>query len=182
MDATEWSTVASNSPDFGPSGYLPPRAAKRARKIVLREPLGLAWAIGAVVAGVAVLVAGVVLLLRIGPPDEPFVPIGPVATVDPRGADTLAAPGGETVLVVRGAGGVRVFDSPPDGVRWCPATARLEGPAAQVWEPDGRLVGGVGRSLARIPAQVHDGTVYVDPTAAGERRTPRQRGVRPGCP
>ncbi|MTV26636.1 hypothetical protein FTX61_14610 [Nitriliruptoraceae bacterium ZYF776] len=31
------------TPEFGPSGYLPERASKRARKIVLRAPLGLQW-------------------------------------------------------------------------------------------------------------------------------------------
>jgi hypothetical protein len=173
--------VASQTPDFGPSGYLPPRAASRARKIVLREPLGLAWAIGAVVAGVVVLIAGAVLLSRIGPPDAPFVPVGEVAAVDPRGAAVMPVPGDGEALVVRGAGGVTVFTAPDAAVSWCPDTGRLEAADGRVWEPDGRLVGGDGRSLARLPAQVHGGTLYVDPSAAATVRAPRPRGEVPGC-
>src|SRR5690606_17036265 len=63
LGATRKATVTSERPDFGPSGYLPPRAARRARKIMLREPLGLQWAVAAVVAGLLVLLAGAGYLL-----------------------------------------------------------------------------------------------------------------------
>lgn len=174
--------MASRDPDFGPSGYLPPRAANRARKIILREPLGLAWAAGAIVAGIAVLVAGVMLLGRLGPPGPPFVVAGPLAAVDARGAGVLALPGTADALVVRGAGGVAVFTAPVVPVRWCPASSRLEAADGRVWEPDGRLVGGSGPSLTRLPARVHDGVVHVDPTGGGARR-PRVpgRAERPRC-
>jgi hypothetical protein len=62
-------------PEFGPRGYLPERAAKRARKIILREPLSLAWVIGAILAGLALVIAGVLFLQRDdplrAPPTEP---------------------------------------------------------------------------------------------------------------
>ncbi|HSK96198.1 MAG TPA: hypothetical protein VK891_06230 [Euzebyales bacterium] len=162
--------MAAERPDFGPSGYLPPRAAKRARKIMLREPMGLQWAIAAVVAGVLVLVAGTaLLLLRTGPPGPPFVSAGPVAAVDPTGAATIAA-GDTRVLVLRGAGGVSVFADPGAAVAWCAASGHLESADGAVWEPSGRLIGGAGDSLTRLPAQVHTGVLYVDPGAAGEQR------------
>lgn len=188
--------MATEQPDYGPSGYLPPRAAQRARKVVLRAPLGLAWVAGAAVTGVVVLVAGGLLLARLGPPSEPFVPVAEVAEVDPHGLAVLPVDGGRGahgsdagrgpdsdlhVLVLRGAGGVTAFRAPGGSVRWCAGSGRLEAPGGRVWEPDGRLVGGDGRSLARLPARVHDGVVYVDVTAPGSRRPPAPRGEVPVC-
>ncbi|HUG87123.1 MAG TPA: hypothetical protein VMM13_21320, partial [Euzebya sp.] len=49
------SDPAAQQPEFGPGGYLPARAAQRARKIVLREQMGLHWAVAAVVAGLLIL-------------------------------------------------------------------------------------------------------------------------------
>ncbi|CAN5919022.1 hypothetical protein BH23ACT10_BH23ACT10_02610 [soil metagenome] len=172
----------SSEPDYGPRGYLPPRAAKRARKIILREPMGLQWAVAAVVAGVVVLAAGGVLfLLRSGPPGPPFVAVGEIARVDPRGAATLPLGGGREVLVLRGAGGVAVFDDPPAAVEWCAGRSRLIAAGSAVWEPDGRLVGGTGESLARLPAQVHDGVLHVDAESAGTRRAPLDRDEPTAC-
>jgi hypothetical protein len=174
--------VTSERPDFGPSGYLPPRAAKRARKIMLREPLGLQWAVAAVIAGLLVLVAGGALVLRMsGPPGAPFVTAGQLSTIDPRGAKVVPTSTGTEVLVVRAGGGVTVFASPERSVSWCAASRRLESPDGAVWEPDGRLVGGRGQSLARLPAEVHDGVIYVDPTAEGQRRSPQPRSATPAC-
>jgi hypothetical protein len=174
--------VASERPDFGPSGYLPPRAAKRARKIMLREPMGLQWAIAAVVAGVLVLVAGSVLgLLRSGPPGAPFVDAGAVADVDPAGAGMVSVDGAQ-VLVLRGAGGVTVFADPGRPVSWCAASGHLEAVDGTVWEPSGRLIGGRGQSLARLPAEVHTGVLYVDTTAEGQRRAAQpSAGATPAC-
>ena len=73
----------SPTPEFGPRGYLPERASKRARKIVLRAPLGLQWIVAAVVFGLLVLVAGVVWLNAGGPPGAPFVAAGPVSAGGP---------------------------------------------------------------------------------------------------
>jgi hypothetical protein len=170
------------TPDFGPPGYLPPRAARRARKIMLREPLGLQWAAAAVIAGLLVLIAGGVLVLRMfGPPAAPFVTAGQVSAVDPGGAKVVPTSTGTEVLVVRAAGGLTVFATPDRSVAWCAASGRLESPDGAVWEPDGRMVGGRGESLARLPAEVHDGVIYVDPTAQGQRWPPQSRSVTPTC-
>jgi hypothetical protein len=174
--------VADEHPDYGPRGYLPPRAAKRARKIILREPMGLHWAVAAAVAGVLVLVAGGVLLSRTGPPGPPFVAVGGLEQVDPGGAGDLPVGDGRDVLVLRGAGGVTVFAAPDVPVAWCAPRSRLIGGGTAVWQPDGRLVGGTGDSLARLPAQVHDGVLYVDAVAAGTRAKPDPRGESDVCP
>jgi hypothetical protein len=174
---------AVERPDYGPSGYLPPRAAARARKIILREPMGLHWAVAAVVVGVLVLAAGgIALVVRAGPPGPPFVDAGPLEAVDARGVGTAVADD-HRVLVVRGAGGVAVFRDPPGEVRWCTGPPRLvasDGSAA--WRPDGRLVAGTGSSLARLPARVHDGTLYVDPSVEGTRLAPTPGGAPERCP
>ena len=47
-------------PDYGPAGYVPPKAAKRARKVVLRAPMGLAWVIAPLVVGVVLVAVAVV--------------------------------------------------------------------------------------------------------------------------
>lgn len=162
--------MAPDPPDYGPRGYLPPRAAKRARKIILREPMGLQWAIAAVVAGVVVLAAGGLLLLRSTPPGPPFVAVGEISQIDPRAAGVVALDDDRDVLVLRGAGGVTVFHAPAVPVGWCGERSRLiaaSGDAA--WEPDGRLVGGAGDSLARLPSQVYQGVLYVDAAAEGTR-------------
>jgi hypothetical protein len=161
--------VTTEQPDFGPSGYLPPRAAKRSRKIMLREPLGLQWAIAAVIAGVLVLAAGgllVVLMSR--PPGAPFLAAGQLSAIDPRGAEVVATETGTEVLVLRAAGGVRVFAAPDQPVAWCAQSRHLESDSGHVWEPNGRLTGGQGGSLAPVPVEVHDGVLYVDPSAEGQ--------------
>lgn len=161
--------MATEQPEFGPSGYLPPRAAKRARKIMLREPLGLQWAIAAVVAGVLVLAAGSLLVLLMSrPPGAPFVAAGELSAIDPRGARIVATVSGSDVLVLRAAGGVRVFAAPDQPVAWCAQSRHLESTDGDVWEPNGRLVGGQGESLAPLPVEVHDGVLYVNPSAEGQ--------------
>lgn len=156
------------SPDPGPRGYLPPKAARRARKIVLREPMGLGWPIAAVVAMVVLVgVAVAFVVLRTGPPDPPFVAVGAVDAVPQGTAGTLGAAGAE-VLVVRAGGRFRVFAAPAEPVpAYCDASRRLEAAGGAVWSLDGARVGGTAVSLRPLPAAVHDGTVYVDPTAPG---------------
>lgn len=181
--ACEAADVADEQPDFGPRGYLPPRAARRARKIILREPMGLQWAIAAVVAGVLVLIAGGVLLWsRAGTPEAPYIAIGELARIDPRGAGELALGDERQALVLRGAGGITVFEAPPATVSWCAPRSRLIAEGSAAWQPDGRLVGGAGDSLARLPAQVHAGVLYVDPTSTGTRPDPDPRGESTTCP
>lgn len=168
-------------PAFGPRGYVPPQAAKRARKIVLREPMGLGWPVAAVVAGLAVMALGAVFLLtRTGPPGPPFQAVVALADVDPRGAVIVAADTGE-VLVVRAGGPVRTFAAPGVELSYCPASKRLEGDGGAVWALDGRHLGGPGSSLAPLRSQVHDGTVYVDvdhPLTAPPAATV---GAEPAC-
>jgi hypothetical protein len=52
---------------------------------VLRAPLGLQWVVASLVAGVVVLVAGLLLLDRAAsPPGAPWEPLGPVEELPPR--------------------------------------------------------------------------------------------------
>jgi hypothetical protein len=150
---------------------------------MLREPLGLQWAVAAIVAGALVLVAGVPLVLRMsGPPGAPFEPAVPVSAVDPRGAATVSTRSGIDVLVLRATGGVRVFTSAGRPVVWRPESRRLESYDA-VWEPDGRLVGGRALSLIPLPVEVHDGLIYVNPHADGQALPERpEAGATPACP
>jgi hypothetical protein len=164
-------------PEYGPRGYLPPRAARRARKIVLRERMGLQWPVAAVVAGVLVVLVGAVYLLRSGPPGAPFVPLGPVPAVE---GVTPARAAGDPLLVAVVAGRVGVFADPGVPVTWCAASRRLESPDGRVWTPEGILVGGDGASLRPVPSTVHGGELYADPRTATDL-PPDPRGERPAC-
>lgn len=162
-------------PEFGPSGYLPERASKRARKIVLRAPMGLQWVVASVLAGVLVLVAGGLFLLRSGhPPTEPWVPVGPVDEIgDARHEQDLG------VLLVGAGGRVRAF-SDAQGVVYCPGTHRLESADGRVWNLTGRGFSGV-ESLEEHPTLVQDGEVYVDPSRATPGQASSQQAAQPGC-
>jgi hypothetical protein len=161
-------------PEFGPSGYLPERASKRARKIVLRAPLGLQWVVASALAGLVVVVAGVLFLRTSGdPPPAPYEPVGAV--------DELAASqplGAHDALVVAAGGRVRVFAA-ADEVTYCPASNRLED-GQRVWNLTGRGLGGAP-SLAEHPTVVHDGVVYVDPTRTVAGPTASEEPVEPAC-
>ncbi|CAN5885368.1 hypothetical protein BH20ACT7_BH20ACT7_07530 [soil metagenome] len=164
-------------PDFGPRGYLPQRAATRARKIVLREQMGRGWLLAALGATALVAVAGLAFLLVAGrAPGEPFSPAGPVDKVPQSDAGLVG-----DVLVVRGAGSVRVFVPPQGAVGWCARTDRLEAPDGRVWTADGRLVGGDGESLTPLRSTVFEGTLYVDRDTPLPSPAPDDRGVVPGC-
>lgn len=148
------------APEFGPRGYLPERASRRARKIVLRAPMGIQWVIGSLVVGVVVLVAGVVLL-RDPAPSDPFVALDVPPTS--QASTTVAGdPLPEPVLFV-GVSRPRVF-ALPEGVTpaYCEASGLLEAPEG-AWRLTGRGLGGTA-SLSQHPTVVHDGTLYVDPT------------------
>jgi hypothetical protein len=164
------------TPEFGPGGYLPERAAKRARKIVLRAPLGLQWIVASVVAGLLVVVAGVLFLARSGDaPGPPWVEAGPVDELPAAGYDPDLE-----VLVVATGGRVRAFAGAQDVV-YCPATNQLEAPDGRVWAVTGRGRGGTP-SLAEHPTFVQDGIAYVDPTRVGEGPSPSQEPADAGCP
>jgi hypothetical protein len=71
------SSPGPERPEFGPSGYLPERASKRARKIVLRAPLGTQWIVASILAGLLVVVAGgLYLQRRDDPPPAPWTAVG----------------------------------------------------------------------------------------------------------
>jgi hypothetical protein len=162
-------------PEFGPRGYLPERAAKRARKIVLRAPMGLQWVIAAVLAGVVVLVAGALLLTRGGAPGDPFVAVGPVTEV----AGQVAYDDRLEVLFVGLGGRVRAFDAPAD-IAYCEASRRLESPDGEVWSLTGRGTAGAP-SLPEHPTLTADGVLYVDPTATTTPPSPTTETVPAGC-
>lgn len=163
-------------PEFGPSGYLPQRAAQRARKIILRAPLGIQWVVASLVAGVVVVAAGVAFLVGAGgAPSEPFEPAASLAELTPAAVSDV----GDGVLLVRGAGRVRAF-ADADGVTYCAASNRLEAGDGRVWSLTGRGQGGTA-SLAEHPSQVHDEVVYVDPTSRVPGPAPTDEVAEPGC-
>ena len=156
---------ASDAPEFGPGGYLPARAARRARKIVLRERMGLGWPVAAVVAGLLIL--AVVIPLVIGgtaAPSEPYVAAGPLARVDPR-ADAVLQVSGQPVLVVRGGGTLAAFVDPPEGARYCAESRRIEAPGGAVWSLGGRALRDGVDSLSAVSALAYDDTLYLDLTS-----------------
>lgn len=162
-------------PEFGPSGYLPERASKRARKIVLRAPLGLQWMVAALVAGLVVVVAGV-LFLQGGdaPPPEPWIALAPVTSIGDALHDTELA-----ALAVGAAGRIRVFADASE-VDYCAASNRLEAPDGRVWSLTGRAFAN-GTSLEEYPSIVHDETLYVDPTRTVAGPAASGDFVEPAC-
>ena len=162
-------------PEYGPRGHLPERAARRARKIVLRAPLGLQWVLGAVAAGAAVLVAGAVLLSGGDrPPGPPWVAVGPVAAMPDAAPDAAT-----DLLLVTVGGRLRAFEAPP-GTAYCAATNRLEHPDGRVWAVTGRGLGGTP-SLASAPTLGVAGVGYVDPTVRLPGPEPLPEAATPGC-
>ncbi len=172
-----------SGPDYGPRGYLPARAAQRARKIVLREQMGIGWPLAAVVAAVVVLGAGVWFLSSAGrTPGPPFFRLAQVQAIPVNSSRTLRQPGSDVrYLVVRTPAAVRVFEDPRLDVGWCAASGRLEGARGRVWTADGALVGGGGDSLRPLRTTVHGGAIYVDDTTDVPRPPPQPRGEEPAC-
>lgn len=168
-------------PDFGPRGYLPQRAARRARKIILREQLGLGWPLAAVVTAVVLLAtAAAFLLTRSGPPGPPFAEVVELAGLGTGTATRVPAAAAE-LLVVRTGAGVRVFVAPEQATTYCRASGRLEGADGSVWDTRGQRLAGDGASLATLPVQVHAGVVYADTSAPRPAPAPADAGVRPRC-
>lgn len=173
---------ADERPDFGPGGYLPRRAAQRARKIILRERMGLGWPVAAVLAAVVLAVVGVVFLFtRSAAPGPPFVAVVAIEEVEAGGVTRLEPAGVPMpLLVVRVGGGVGVFEAPGEPVVYCPASRRLEAPGA-VWNLRGRLVGGDGSSLRPLTSRVHAGVLYVHPHRTTAAPAPAPEGETPRC-
>lgn len=157
----------ADPPAFGPSGYLPDRAARRARKIVLRAPLGVQWIVGALVVGVVVAVAGW-FALRPSLPEPPFVEVPASALpTDVEAPPQVITLDGTDVAIVTILGRVRVFDwsAPVTSLpTYCRESGLLESDDGGVWRATGRGVGGTD-SLVELPTVVVDGRVFVDPTS-----------------
>ena len=168
-------------PEFGPGGYLPDRASRRARKIVLRAPMGIQWVIGSLVVGVIVAIAGW-LALRDTTPQAPYVEV-PTAVADaPGGIATWTPDGTDTeILVVTSSTRPRIFawdgSQPPV---LCGATGLLEAPDGSAWRLTGRGLGGTP-SLAEHPLVVDDGVLYVDPSTTIDAPAPSDDPVETGC-
>lgn len=149
-------------PEFGPGGYLPERASRRARKIVLRAPLGLQWIVGSLVVAVVVAVAGGVML-REQPPQAPYVHLRGLDPTMQEARVLGGAPFDGAALFV-GVGRPRVFALPTDqSVTYCAESGLLEGSDGEAWRLTGRGVGGTP-SLAEHPTVLFDGELWVDPT------------------
>ncbi|MEX0869092.1 MAG: hypothetical protein WD011_05410 [Nitriliruptoraceae bacterium] len=161
--------------DFGPAGYLPERAAQRARKIVLRAPLGLQWIVGSVVAGIAVAIAGV-LFLRQGatPPEDPWVEVMAVDSVPASTYDLRF-----DVLIVGAGGRIRAF-ADADDIAWCASSNRLESPEGDVWSLTGRGYRGVA-SLHEHPTFVWRDRLFLDPTTTTPGPPPTDAVVHAEC-
>lgn len=169
------SELPEPTPEFGPGGYLPERAAHRARKIILRAPLGVHWIVAALVAGV-VVVAASVWVLR-GPASElnaPWVALGDVSSF---GDATYVA--SHEVLVVTAAGRIRVFVD-AEAVVFCAPTRQLEAPDGRVWRLTGRGTGNTP-SLVEAVSQVHRDVLYLDPTRLRAAEPPSPEVFTPGC-
>ncbi len=163
------------SPIFGPRGYLPDRAARRARKIVLRAPLGLQWVVAALVAGIILLIAGLLVLSRTGsPPGPPWEPLG---AVDDLSASVFDDPRG--LLVISLGGRVRAFEAPQDAA-YCEPSNRIEHPDGRVWALTGRGMAGTP-SLRPVPTLIVSGVAYLDPTAVGDPLDPMDTPATPAC-
>jgi hypothetical protein len=156
---------------------LPDRAAKRARKIVLRAPLGLQWVIASVAVGIVIVVVGAIFLVRAGgPPGAPYEDVGPVDAVGDARFDEARG-----VLYVGALGRVRAFDvDPADVPVYCEASRQLESPSGRVWSPTGRALDG-GPSLREHPTVVVDGVLYLDPTSRAESAPPEDRDPVRAC-
>lgn len=153
---------ADQRPEFGPSGYLPQRASQRARKIVLRAPLGLQWVVASLLAGVVVVVAGL-LFLRTGsaPPGAPYAPVAALTELPELLVTSI---GDQEVAILSAGGRTRVFAAGEDAaeLRYCTDENRLVA-GDTVWLPTGRGLAGAP-SLDEHPSVVHDGMLYVDPS------------------
>lgn len=175
-----------SGPEFGPGGYLPNKAAKRARKIVLREQMGWGWPLAAVAAALLVGGAGVAYVRTSSrPPGPPYAAVAPISRIDAAGASVMTGTSGNVllhpVLIVRAGGPVRAFAvDDAAGVEWCPASRRLE-TADAAWNPDGRRSFGDGPSLAPLPSVVFNGIVYVDTANPLPRPAAAPAGQPPVC-
>lgn len=170
-------TGEQDPPEFGPRGYLPERAAQRARKIILRAPLGLQWVVASLLAGAVIVIAAAIFLTRAGDaPGEPFVAVGPVEAIGDARYDSELE-----VLLVGAVGRVRAFAvDEADLPAYCVESRRIESPAGRVWHPTGRALDG-GDGLVEHPVVVSDGVVHVDPTTTLPAQPSEDTDAEPSC-
>lgn len=169
-----------NRPDedaeFGPGGYLPDKAASRARKIILRAPLGLQWVVASLLAGAVIVAAAVIFLSgATDPPGDPYVAVGPVEAIeDTRYDEDL------DLLLVGAVGRIRAFAVDEDVPVFCVESRRLESPEGRIWHPTGRALDG-GEPLTEHPVVVFDGIVHVDPTSTLPAQPGEDADAEPTC-
>jgi hypothetical protein len=169
-----------STPEYGPSGYLPPKAAKRARKIILREQMGWGWPLAAVAAALVVVIAGVLFLRGFTrAPGEPFVAVGSLTQVQPGEAAVLTAQN-MPALIVRTGGTLRAFVAQHAATVWCAESQRLESPDS-AWRVDGARTFGPGESLRPLNVVVFDGLIYVDVTSELPAPPPEPGNQPPAC-
>jgi hypothetical protein len=175
MDSAPTPPDPGPGPSFGPGGYLPDRAARRARKIILRAPLGLQWVIASLVAGLVVLAAGLLLLGRgAAPPTAPWLDLGEVTALPEAGVDDHTG-----LLVITVGGRLRAFEAPPE-TDYCQPSNRLEHPDGRVWALTGRGYAGTA-SLIPVPTLTVAGRAYLDPSVRGPAPDPLTDPATPGC-
>jgi hypothetical protein len=169
-----------STPEYGPSGYLPPKAAKRARKIILREQMGWGWPLAAVAAALVVVVAGLLFLRGFTrAPGEPFVAVASLTEVQPGEAAVLTAQE-MPALIVRAGGALRAFAAQHATTVWCAGSQRLESPDS-AWRIDGTRTFGSGESLRPLHSVVFDGVIYVDFTSELPAPPPQPGNQPPAC-
>jgi len=180
-DHPERDDTPPEAPDFGPGGYLPDRASRRARKIILRAPMGIQWVIGSLALGVIVVVAGW-LALRDPAPAAPFVEVPIELAATDGGIAVWEPPGtGAEALVATVDNRTRVFARPGGDLPVvCSESGLLEAADGRAWRVTGRGVGGTP-SLPPHPTVVHDGVLWVDPTTTLEPLPPDPDPAETAC-
>jgi hypothetical protein len=168
---------------YGPRGYLPEQAAHRARKIILRERMGLGWPVAAALASLCVAAAGAFFLLRgASPPGEPFTRAGGLEQVPPGGETVIDISRYTHGVLVTRVGGLAAFAAPAADSAYCPASGYLEASSGSVWSLGGRLLAGPGSSLQPVAVRVAEGQLYLS-TEPGPAPPPTSSGppVEPAC-
>lgn len=168
--------TAAEAPDFGPGGYLPDRASRRARKIILRAPMGIQWVIGALVVGVVVVVAGW-LALRDPAPTAPFVEVPGVI-----GESTITHLPDHDLIATDAGGRPRAFvwADPDQALVYCEESGLLEADDGRAWRVTGRGVNGTP-SLLPYRTTIHDGAFHVDPSTTLEPLAPDPTRIETAC-
>ena len=154
--------MSDDNAEFGPGGYLPERASRRARKIILRARMGVEWIVASIIAGIVIVGAGILWLTQSDdPPGPPWVAVGTLETMQ----EAVAVPHLDALILTLGR--PRAFVEPADhDLLWCSEQRRIESQPDddwQVWSSTGRPLSGQ-EPLLQHPTRVHDGVLYLDPS------------------